>query len=303
MNRRTVPRILTRVAIVTMVVSAIGFVASLLLNMFVFDKYDVYGEVPMAGPSSSTHHLPAGYVGVYLHTVLDGGSGNITLPPDLQVRIHLPKGDESMREDQGGSAGDDAYLQIGHLDVPAEDDYEIKAAGDMKGYEQAKLAFANPSSYDILPLAFGIAFGLAVLLLLIARVWAARVRPVPVPVPVLGQQPRPAVAVGSVPPRPAGDYVSPQQAAPTLPNVPTQQAAPPQQAAPMQQAVPNVPTQQTAPTVPIVPPQQPAPTPQAESASDGTREGILNTLAQLRDSGALTEEEYQAEKERVLEGR
>jgi hypothetical protein len=35
----------------------------------------------------------------------------------------------------------------------------------------------------------------------------------------------------------------------------------------------------------------------------GVRLEQLNTLARLRDSGALTEDEFEAEKKRVLDGR
>jgi hypothetical protein len=37
-------------------------------------------------------------------------------------------------------------------------------------------------------------------------------------------------------------------------------------------------------------------------SDEGIRVQTLNTLARLRDSGALTEEEYEAEKKRVLDG-
>ena len=40
----------------TLVASIIGFVAVLILNAFVLDEYDAYGEVPI--PGSSSLHLP-----------------------------------------------------------------------------------------------------------------------------------------------------------------------------------------------------------------------------------------------------
>jgi hypothetical protein len=56
-----------------------------------------------------------------------------------------------------------------------------------------------------------------------------------------------------------------------------------------------------------VPPPAPPPPryeqPDSFTPSDeGIRVQQLNTLAQLRDSGALTEDEFQAEKKRLLDG-
>jgi Short C-terminal domain len=298
MNGRTIPHILTRVAIITMVISAVGLIATQALNWLVFDKYDVYDQVQMKDAKSSMHHLPAGDVKVYVHALPAGGVGGSLVPPGLQVRIHLPTGEKPMRDDRSSptTVDGDAWVQVGHLDVPAEDNYRIEADGNMSGYEKAMLAFGQPNAYRILPLAFGIAFGLAVVLFLIARLWEARLGPAPVSGPRVPSE----MNGGAAPPRPSGDRVSPPRAAPTVPTVSPQQAAPtvptvsPQQAAP---TVPNVPTQQAAPTVPIVPAQQ------AESATPSDeREDTLNTLAELRDSGVLTDEEYDAEKKRVLEG-
>jgi hypothetical protein len=56
--------------------------------------------------------------------------------------------------------------------------------------------------------------------------------------------------------------------------------------------------------VPVVP--VPSPYPPPVTAHEPTDEGVrlerLKTLAALRDSGALTEQEFQTEKQRILEG-
>ncbi|MEZ0350716.1 SHOCT domain-containing protein [Mycobacterium sp. pR1184] len=52
----------------------------------------------------------------------------------------------------------------------------------------------------------------------------------------------------------------------------------------------------------VRPTPQPSPTTAYEPTDDGVRLERLKTLAALRDSGALTEEEFQAEKRRILEG-
>jgi hypothetical protein len=55
--------------------------------------------------------------------------------------------------------------------------------------------------------------------------------------------------------------------------------------------------------VPVAPPVPPQPTPAPYEPSDeGVRIERLKTLASLRDSGALTQEEFEAEKRRILEG-
>jgi hypothetical protein len=46
-GRRAAPKILLTLAILTLVVSIIGFIGSILLNAFAFDNYDAYGEVPI----------------------------------------------------------------------------------------------------------------------------------------------------------------------------------------------------------------------------------------------------------------
>ncbi|HEY6649498.1 MAG TPA: SHOCT domain-containing protein, partial [Mycobacterium sp.] len=70
MGRRTGPRIAITVAILTMVAAGVGFVAMLILNAFVLDEYDAYGEVPI--PGSTNLHLPAGEVTVSFHTMVTG---------------------------------------------------------------------------------------------------------------------------------------------------------------------------------------------------------------------------------------
>jgi hypothetical protein len=314
MSRQTAPRILTTVGVVTMIVAGIGFIASLLLNAYVFDEYDdfdAYGEVPMTAGATSTPPLPAGDVTVYLHTVhVDGAGAGITIP-GLHFRLPVAGGgDDAMSEDHGDSTtmNKDDHVRIGHLDVPQDGTkYDIKVDGDVSGLNQPRLAFGHETAYRILPLTFGVAFGLAVVVLIVARVWAARVRRTPVvvaPPPAdAGFAPAPTMSVGDYHPEP-----------PTMPNIPTQQAVSPQHVVSAQQTaptLPNVPTQQAAPGRPAVTPQQAAPTlpyvptlqaAPSTSSGDGVRQQTLDTLAELRGSGALTEEEYQAEKQRVLDG-
>ena len=61
-----------------MVASIIGLVASIILNTFVFDEYNAYGEVPV--PGSRSLHLPAGELTVSFHTVITGRPAGGGLP-------------------------------------------------------------------------------------------------------------------------------------------------------------------------------------------------------------------------------
>lgn len=240
MNRRTAPKILTVVAVLTMIVSAIGFVLVLILNAFVFDEYDAYGEVSI--PGSRSLELPAGEVTVTFHTVLIGGSGAGLPVPPLKYVITGPDGiDGQLNEDYGSATtvNNDARVRVGYLHVPVGGTYEVKLDGNVGAYLNPTLAFGHPSSYGTVPWILAAIFGFAVVDLLIARIWAARVR--------RGVQGTPAsTADGYLPP--------PIRAAPSF------------------------------------------------TPSDaGIRVQTLNTLARLRDSGALTEDEYDAEKKRVLD--
>lgn len=233
MNRRTGPRILTAVAVLTMVATAVGFVAMLVLNAFVFDEYDAYGEVPI--PGSASLALPAGDATVTFHTVLIGGGGNGLPVPALEYRITGPDGvDAQLTEDYGSTTtvNNDARVRIGYLHVASEGDYQISTDGNVSAYLSPRLAFGHGSGYGQLPIIFAVIFGLAIVDLIVARFWAARVRRSG-PAPGFSQPP----------------------------------------------ADPFTPTDQ------------------------GVRIEELNNLARLRDSGALTEDEYRAEKKRVLGGR
>jgi hypothetical protein len=189
MSRRTGPRILTTVGIATMVLAGIGFVTSLILNAFVFDEYDAYGEVPIPGATSV--HLPAGDATVSFHTILIGSAGSGLPVPALKYRIGAPEGVDVpvLREDYGTTTtvNNDARVRIGYLHVATEGTYDIHVDGNVGAYLSPTLAFGHASSYGNLPLIFGVTFGGAAVVLVMARLWAARVRRTP----VFDQQPPP----------------------------------------------------------------------------------------------------------------
>lgn len=251
MNRRTGPRILTVVAVLTMVASVVGFVVTLVLNLFVFDEYDAYGEVSI--PGSTSLHLPAGDVTVSFHTQLIGSTSGNGLPvPPLKYRIVAPEGvaEPQLTKDYGNTTtvNNDARVRIGYLHVATEGNYDIETDGNVSAYLSPRLAFGHGSSYGRLPIIFAVIFGLAIVDLVVARFWAARVS---------------RSAPGTPTARTPGPYPTPTEQPRTLA---------------VQPADPYPPTDQ------------------------GVRIEQLNTLARLRDSGALTEDEYTAEKKRVLDG-
>jgi len=225
-------------AIVAMVVSVIGFVVTLILNAFVLDDYDAYGEVAI--PGSRTLQLPAGEVTVSFHTVVIGSpKGGLPVPP-LRVSIGAPDGvpDPQLTENFGSTTtvNSDARVRVWVMQVPVAGAYTITTDGEVNGYISPRLAFGHDSSYGWVAWLFGGIFALAVVDIVIGTVWLARSK---------------RTVTASPTPYPVG-------AAPPVSYLPT---------------------------------------------DDGVRLEQLRTLAALRDSGALTEAEFQSEKRRILDGR
>ncbi|MDT5095125.1 MAG: hypothetical protein QOH60_4488 [Mycobacterium sp.] len=227
---------------ILLVVSIIGFVVSLALNAFVFDKYDAYGEVPI--PGSGTVTLPAGDVTVSFHTQIIGSTsgGGLPVPSNLEFVIVPPEGvtDPSVSDTVGGTTtvNNDARRQLWTVHVAKAGDYAIRTKGSVTAFISPRLAFGHDSSYGFLPWVFG-GLGAASLLALLATIffWRTSRRPSALGVGT-------TFSVGPPLPPPAAD--------------------------------PHVPTDQ------------------------GIRLEQLKTLASLHESGALTDEEFETEKRRIL---
>jgi hypothetical protein len=233
-----------------MVLAGIGFVIALILNAFVFDKYDAYGEVPI--PGAKTLQLPAGEVTISFHTQIIGSTGGGGLPvPDLKMGIDPPAGvpEPVITESIGGTTtvNNDARVRIWVVQVAEDGEYTVRTDGNVTAYLSPRLAFGHGSAFGHLPWWCAAIFGVAVLVLIIARIWAARVRRTPRPVvsgpPTFSIGPAPPVSYPAASDNPARSYI------------PTE---------------------------------------------DGIRIEQLKTLAALRDCGALTEAEFEAEKRRLL---
>jgi Short C-terminal domain len=232
------PRVAITVSILTLVASVIGFVAVLILDAFVLDEFDAYGEVPI--PGSASLQLPEGEVTVSFHTLITGRPTSGFPVPQMSVRIDPPQGvsEPEVTESIGGTTtvNSDTHVRVWVAQITEAGTYDITTDGNVNGYINPRLAFGRDSSQSWLLWVFGGLFVMGFLELFAALFWSARV----------GKKARPLAPheLLNVPPAPAASY---------------------------------------APT------------------DRGIRIEQLKTLAALRDSGALTEEEFEAEKRRILE--
>ncbi|WAC93505.1 SHOCT domain-containing protein [Mycobacterium sp. Aquia_213] len=236
-------------AVVVTIMSLVGIVVAIVLNVFFLDDYNAYGEVPI--PGSASLHLPQGEVTVSLHTVVIGSpNGGLPVPP-LGVTISPPDGvaQPSMTENIGSTTtvNNDAHVRVWVAQIPADGTYNITTDGQVNGFIQPRLAFGHSSSYGFLIWLFVGTFVVGLIASILAGRWLRGTR----------RKAAAAVVQGTSP------IFSYEQ--------------------------------------PTVTP-QPPPTAAYEPSDDGVRVERLKTLAALRDSGALTEEEFQTEKRRILEG-
>jgi hypothetical protein len=176
MRNRTGPRIAILSAVLTLVVGGVGLIVTLILNAFVLDKYDAYGEVPV--PGSASLQLPAGEATVSFHTMVTGSPSSGFPIPDLKFSITPPQGvaKPEVTESVGGTTtvNSDTHVQVWLVQIPQEGTYDIVTDGNVNGYISPRLAFGHGSSYGWLTWVFGglLAFGVAELV--VALFWSAR---------------------------------------------------------------------------------------------------------------------------------
>jgi hypothetical protein len=228
---RLAPRIALVVSSLTLVASIIGFVAVMVLDAFVLDEFDAYGEVPI--PGSASLELPEGEVTISFHTLITGRPTSGFPIPEMGVGIDPPQGvaEPEVTESIGGTTtvNSDTHMRIWVAQIPEAGTYDITTDGNVNGYINPRLAFGHASSHGWLLWLFGGLFVMGLLELFAALFWSARV----------DKKARP---------------LGPQELL-TF----------------------------TEPTW-----------------SAGLRLEQLKTLSALRDSGALTEAEFEAEKRRIL---
>lgn len=247
---RVVSRIGIVVSILMLVVAVAGFITALILNAFVFGKYNAYGEVPIPGTASL--HLPAGEVTVSFHTQVVGSPSGGGLPvPGLKMGIDPPAGvgDPVVTENVGSTTtvNNDSHLRVWKVQIPAEGTYQIRTDGQVGGFISPRLAFGHGSPYGWLPWMFVGMFVVGLVGLSLAVMSTIRSRRAPRPV---------LTAEQSISDAPVWSAAATPQ--PLASAVPDEQAIRPEQ---------------------------------------------LKTISALRDSGALTEQEFNDEKRRILDGR
>jgi hypothetical protein len=252
MSSRRLAKISLAAAIAMMVVAVGGFIVSLVLNAFVLDKYNAYGEVPI--PGSGSLYLPAGEVTISLHTVVISGPNGGGLPvPPLGVTFAPPDGvaQPVVTENIGSTTtvNNDSHVRVWVAQIPAAGTYNITTDGKVNGFIDPRLAFGHSSSYGFLVWVFVTMFVVGLVDLIMSSMWLARTRRKAEAAFVVGTRHFPVVA----------------------------------------------------PTVSVATPEAPLTT-AYEPTDEGVRLERLKTLAALRDSGALTDEEFQTEKRRILEG-
>jgi hypothetical protein len=243
MRKRVGPRIAILSAVVALVVGGVGLIAMLILNAFVLDEFDAYGEVPV--PGSTSLHLPAGEVTVSFHTMVTGSPSSGFPIPDLKFSITPQHGGAKpeVTESVGGTTtvNSDTHVQVWLLQVPQEGDYDVVTDGNVNGYIDPRLAFGHGSSYGWLTWLFGGILALGVVELVVGLFWSSR---------------------------------SAKAARPLTPEETVHLDEPSWSDGPVASYAPS---------------------------DQGVRLEQLRQLAALRDSGALTEAEFENEKRRILE--
>lgn len=170
------------VSVTTLVVAVIGFVTVLVLNAFVLDRYNAYGEVPV--PGSAGLHLPAGDVTVSFHTRVIGSPGGGGLPlPRLGMAIDPPAGapEPVVTEHLGSTTtvNNDSRRQVWQMQVPADGTYRIRTEGQVSGFISPRLAFGYRSPHGSLVWVFAGLFVAGLVALAGSLIWRARTpRPV-----------------------------------------------------------------------------------------------------------------------------
>ena len=172
----TVPRILTVSGIIVMVVGGVGFLVVIMLNAFVLDEFDAYGEVPI--PGSGQVQLPAGEVQISFHTAVTGSpSGSFPIPA-LKLGIDPPAGapEPVLTENRGTTTtvNSDTHVRIWTAQVAVAGVYRIRTDGEVNGYINPRLSFGHESSYGYLHWVFAGLFGVGLLDLIMSLVFARR---------------------------------------------------------------------------------------------------------------------------------
>lgn len=251
MSGRGASRVAVAVAVVTLVVGTVGFIVAIVLNAFVLDKYNAYGEVPI--PGTGTVELPAGEVTVSFLTI-DTSQGDGGYPiPEISVSIDPPAGvnTPTFTESIGGTTSvmNNTWVRLWTADIEKAGQYQVRTDGEIAGYIRPRLAFGHGSAYGWVTWLFGGLTAAGVVWLVVGWLWSVRAGKAARPL-----APHELITDDDPPPPPPSLHAVSLDAATREPD------------------------------------------------DRGIRLEQLRQLAALRDSGALSEEEFQAEKRRILRG-
>ncbi|MGV0717201.1 SHOCT domain-containing protein [Mycolicibacterium sp. XJ662] len=176
MSGRFGPRLAVVVSILALVVGAVGVIATLVLNVYVLDDYDAYGEVPI--PGSDEIPLPAGDVTVSFHTTITGPPTSEFPIPRISVSIEPPDGspDPVVIESIGSTTtvNSDTHVRVWTAEIAAGGTYRVTTDGDVDGYLSPRLAFGHGSSHGWLLWVFGGLAAAGVVLLIPSVIWSVR---------------------------------------------------------------------------------------------------------------------------------
>jgi hypothetical protein len=121
---------------VLLVVSFVGMLASIPLNLFVIDEFelDTYGEVPI--PGTGTLLLPAGDVKVSFFSESFDVDSQLPIPQNLELVITAPSGagEPSVTDKLGGTTNIQfygAHRQVKVAHIPVAGDYTITTNGEV----------------------------------------------------------------------------------------------------------------------------------------------------------------------------
>lgn len=167
---KTVSRILTISGVAMMVIGGVGFIVVMVLNAFVLDEFDAYGEVAI--PGSGRVQLPAGQAQISFHTSVTGSPSSGFPLPALKLSIIPPEGvaDPVLTEDHGAltTVNSDTHIRIWKAEVPEAGTYQVRTDGQVNGYINPRLAFGRESDYDYLHWVLAAVFGFGLVDLIVS---------------------------------------------------------------------------------------------------------------------------------------
>ncbi len=288
MNANPVARRVRRTCFRLLAVAVVGTFVAWIVSIFAFTGSDAYGRVNI--PGQTVVHLPQGEVDVAFDTQLatsGGNSGGLTVP-SLSLSVAPAAGggpNPTLTQDFGSTTtvNADAHIRVWRMQVPHAGEYRVQASGNVSAYIAPQLEFGHGSlALTVLEIG-GIVIGVLVLTALAANAVLRR------------SEPRPPAAAATVSTSALGARL-PGLAGTGIPGADRQPSFGEEHASPSEpDPARRDQLSKLASTLASV---------QSDSSGSGDRESArldqLSKLAALHDRGAINDEEYAAEKARIL---